>query len=78
MLFNTDKTFISVKDCKNGTGLKPSTVILPNDNMPQESDDLACMYNWSGSQNGRITKDIWEQWVEHLFIPEVVWRRGRR
>ena len=63
--------------CADGTGLEPSTVILPSDNMPRESDDLACMYNWSGSENGWITRDIWEQWVERFFIPEVVKRRAR-
>ena len=63
--------------CADGTGIQPSTVILPNDNSLRESSDLLCQYNWSGSENGWISKSIWEEWVEKAFIPEVQERRRK-
>ena len=64
---------ITIIMCVAASGDTPPvpTAILPLDTLPAMSPEVLRSYNWSGSDTGFITMDIWESWIVDVFIPHV-------
>jgi len=60
----------------DGTMLKAG-VILPLKNLPLSLESLAGSFHWAGTSSGWITTEIFEKWVDEIFIPEIITRRGK-
>lgn len=58
----------------DGTGLQP-LLILPNKEFPMSLAALGGFFHWSGAESGWINKEIFFQWTDLVFIPEVKKRR---
>ncbi len=62
--------------CADGSHL-PSCAILPDlKYLPPELDAVIDSLAWSSSDSGWITDEIYEQWVENVFIPFVNAKRS--
>lgn len=69
---------ITVCFCVSGAGehCKP-LVILPKVLFPEELDQFADYFAWSGQSSGWITREIFEQWTIKIFMPYVETIRRR-
>jgi hypothetical protein len=54
----------------DGGHLKP-TAILPLKTFPKDCWSLVDTFNWAGQSEGWINRQIFEDWVEFVFIPHV-------
>lgn len=65
----------------NGDSMKP-LVIVPLKTFPQEvimsEPDIIQSFDWSGQDSGWITAEIFKEWVQKSFIPEIKMRRLAR
>jgi len=54
----------------DGGHVKP-LVILPLSTFPKDCLDIADGYFWAGQNSGWMTEEIFQQWVEIVFVPHV-------
>ena len=50
-------------------------LILPLKNFPQDLNEYAGCYCWSGQTSGWMTKEIFEQYIDRVFVPHVQSKR---
>ncbi len=74
--FNHHMTLIL---CVAADGSHPErpTVILPLTSLPPLSKEVINSYNFTGSDNGWITINIWSEWIHDVFVPFVETQRNK-
>ena len=60
--------------CADGTHVKP-TAILPLKTFPKDCWSVVDAFNWAGQSEGWIDRQIFEDWIELVFIPHVNTKR---
>ena len=54
--------------CADGFPI-PTTAILPLKHFPKDLQHQHDLFCWSGSESGWINEEIFEKWVEQVFVP---------
>lgn len=67
---------VTIFSKENFSNPAPLLVILPQSEWPNSvGSALAGEFSWAGSKSGWMTKEIFESWVEKIFLPTIERRR---